>query len=151
MRAAFFTAAFGMIAAACQEPSLVLESAIVGDSIPLPLTQTAGDAARGAQVFAAREQGHCVLCHQVKTLDAPFQGNVGPALDLVAARLDAGQIRLRIVDYQRLVDGALMPSYYRTDGFQQVGEPYKDKPVLTAQQIEDLVAYLVTLGAPDDA
>lgn len=143
--------ALGFLFASCSEAPLVPENAIQGDRIPAPLTRTAGNAARGAQIFTARDQGHCVLCHQVKTLDAPFQGNVGPALDLVAARLDTGQIRLRIVDYQRVVDGALMPSYYRTDGFQQVGEPYKNKPVLTAQQVEDLVAYLVTLGAPDDA
>lgn len=143
--------AFGLVLASCSEAPLVPENAIQGDRIPASLTQTAGNATRGAQIFTARDQGHCVLCHQVKTLDAPFQGNVGPALDLVAARLDTGQIRLRIVDYQRVVDGALMPSYYRTDGFHQVGEPYKNKPVLTAQQVEDLVAYLVTLGAPDDA
>jgi len=143
--------ALGLGVASCDEATLVPESVIQGDRIPAPLTQTAGNAARGAQIFAARDQGHCVLCHQVKTLDAPFQGNVGPSLDMVAARLGAGQIRLRIVDYQRVVDGALMPSYYRTDGFQQVGDPYKNKPVLTAQQVEDLVAYLVTLGAPDDA
>lgn len=140
-----------LAATACGQKPLVPESAIQGDRIPAPLTQTAGDAIRGAQIFAARDQGHCVLCHQIGAIDVPFQGNVGPALDLVAARLDAAQIRLRIVDYQRVVDGALMPSYYRTDGFHQVGDPYKDKPVLTAQQVEDLVAYLVTLGAPDDA
>lgn len=143
--------ALGFLFASCSEVPLVPENAIQGDRIPAPLTQTAGNAARGAQIFASRDQGHCVLCHQVGAIDVPFQGNVGPALDLVAARLDAGQIRLRIVDYQRVVDGALMPSYHRTDGFHQVGEPYKGKPVLTAQQVEDLVAYLVTLGAPDDA
>lgn len=150
MRAAL-TIAAGLALTACSAPPLVPESAIEGDRIPAPLTQTAGNAARGAQIFAARDQGHCVLCHQVSAIDVPFQGNVGPSLDMVAIRLDAGQIRLRIVDYQRVVDGVLMPSYYRTDGFHQVGAPYMDKPVLTAQQVEDLVAYLVTLGAPDDA
>jgi sulfur-oxidizing protein SoxX len=150
MRAAVLTC-IALIVTACTDAPLLPANAIQGDRIPAPLTQTAGDPIRGAQIFAARDQGHCVLCHQVDALDAPFQGNVGPALNLVAARLDAAQIRLRIVDYQRVMDGALMPSYYRTDGFRQVGEPYKNEPVLSAQQVEDLVAYLVTLGAPDDA
>lgn len=125
------------------------ESAFVGDAIPAPLTHVSGDSARGAKIFAGRELGHCVLCHVRSDLDAPFQGHVGPSLDGLNARLTDGQIRLRIVDYQRVVPGALMPSYYRTSGFHQVGEQYEGETVLTAQQVEDLVAYLGNAGAAE--
>lgn len=115
---------------------------ITGDEIMAPLMGLQGDAARGEAVFAEREQGHCVLCHAVKGLDAEFQGNVGPALTGVGARLSEGQLRLRIADAQSLWPDTLMPSYYRTGGLNQVAPAYAGEPALTAQQIEDLVAYL---------
>ncbi|RIJ31378.1 sulfur oxidation c-type cytochrome SoxX [Henriciella algicola] len=115
---------------------------ITGDEITAPLLGLQGDAARGEAAFAEREQGHCVLCHAVEGLDAEFQGNVGPALTGVGARLSEGQIRLRIADIQPLWPDTLMPSYYRTGGLNQVAPAYAGEPALSAQQIEDLVAYL---------
>ncbi|RIJ24573.1 sulfur oxidation c-type cytochrome SoxX [Henriciella barbarensis] len=115
---------------------------ITGDGIAAPLLGLQGDPERGKAVFAEREQGHCVLCHAVEGLDAEFQGNVGPALTGVGARLSDGQIRLRIADAQSLWPDTLMPSYYRAGGLNQVAPAYAGEPALTAQQIEDLVAYL---------
>ena len=123
----------------------------VGDAIPLSLSDAPGDAARGAELFSAREGGHCVLCHQINGLDTPFQGNVGPDLSDIGNRLSAGQLRLRIVDYQEVLPGALMPSYYRKQGFNQVQDTYRDKTILTAQEIEDLVSYLEQQRQGDDA
>lgn len=118
---------------------------VVGDGIPAPLTATPGQAAAGRVIFSEREAGHCLLCHAVDRLDEPFQGNVGPNLSTVGARLTAAQLRLRIVDATRLNPRAVMPSYYRVSGLNQVGEPYRGRPVLTAQQVEDLIAFLQTL------
>ena len=116
-----------------------------GDTIPAALTETPGRIEAGRNTFANREAGHCVLCHQVASLDTPFQGNLGPSLDRVGDRLSAAQLRLRIVDYQRVRPGTVMPSYYRTNDLYRVEENYVGKPVLTAQQVEDLVAYMESL------
>lgn len=110
-----------------------------------PLNELVGNVQSGAVSFAAREGGHCVLCHTVNSLDAEFQGNVGPNLSAVGSRLSAAQLRLRIVDYDRVKPGATMPSYYRTEGFNQAAPEYAGKTLLPAQDIEDIIAYLGTL------
>lgn len=123
-------------------PTLLDRHEIVGDAIPDALTPVPGSAERGQEVFVGREQGHCVLCHAVETLDAEFQGNVGPDLSLVGQRLSPGQLRLRIVDYQIVRPGTLMPSYYRIHDLYQVADDYQGEPILSAQDVEDLVTYL---------
>jgi len=140
-----------MLLAGCQDSDsgLITSSDIKGDALPVALTETPGDVTRGQAIFANRESGHCVLCHVIDGLDAPFQGNVGPDLTLVGDRLNAAQLRLRIVDYQQVRPGTLMPSYYRTHDLYQVSEDYKDATILTAQQVEDLVAYLSELDTDD--
>lgn len=136
-----------LLLGACHNPDSALAGAgqIVGDTIPEALTEIPGDAARGESVFAEREQGHCVLCHVVAGLNVPFQGNVGPDLSLVGERLSSAELRLRIVDYQIVTPGALMPSYYRKHDLYQVQEPYVGETILSAQQVEDLVTYLSEL------
>ncbi|KCZ94121.1 sulfur oxidation c-type cytochrome SoxX [Hyphomonas johnsonii] len=124
---------------------LLPPGSIVNDTIPEPLTRIAGDAGAGADIFVSRDGGHCILCHQVDGLDAPFQGDVGPALTGVGSRLSPGQIRLRIVDYEVFRPGVLMPSYYRTHALYQVSDTNAGQPILPAQSVEDLVAYLSTL------
>ncbi len=124
---------------------LVSNNQFTGDRIPVSLTDVAGNRDRGAAIFAERQAGHCVLCHQVGGLEATFQGNVGPDLSDVGSRLDQGQLRLRIVDYQEVQPGSLMPSYYRNHDLYQVAEPYRGNPILSAQDVEDLVAYLSDL------
>ena len=130
--------------ASCSDanPRLVTEKQIVGDGIPTPLSTVTSDPERGRDVFMARDRGHCVLCHAVEGLEAEFQGNVGPDLSAVAERLSPAQLRLRIVDYQIVRPGALMPSYYRIHDLYQVADQYQDEPILTATEVEDLVAYL---------
>lgn len=121
---------------------LASDVSIVGDAVPASLTGAPGDAERGRAIFVSREEGHCVLCHQVEGLDAEFQGNVGPALTGVGSRLSAGQIRYRIIDAQRIWPDTVMPAYYRTHGLRQVEHGYEGAPALSAGQIEDLVAFL---------
>jgi sulfur-oxidizing protein SoxX len=89
--------------------------------------------------------GNCLLCHPVPETGARFMGNLALPLSGIGARLTEGQLRLRIVDSTRLNRKTIMPSYYRTDGLNRVGEAWRGKPILTAQQVEDIVAYLLTL------
>lgn len=146
MRAPGLLPMLGMIAVAgCGEAKLVGPDQISGDAIPASLTGAPGDPERGRAIFVAREGGHCVLCHAVDGLDAAFQGNVGPALSDVGARLTPGQIRLRIVDASRLNPDTVMPPYYRIDGLHQVSRGLEGQPVLSSSQVEDLVAYLAAL------
>ena len=141
---------FALVACGAPEPSLISASQIEGDTIPLALTAVPGDAGRGKTVFESREIGHCVLCHAVDALTAEFQGNVGPDLSLVGDRLNEGQLRLRIVDYQIVRPGTLMPSYYRIHDLYQVGEAFEGAPILTAQEVEDLVGYLSARRSDDE-
>ncbi|HEX3097815.1 MAG TPA: sulfur oxidation c-type cytochrome SoxX [Usitatibacter sp.] len=114
----------------------------IADSLETPLA-AAGDAARGREVFVSREGGHCVLCHAAPGVGTA--GNVGPSLAGVGARLTPGQIRLRIADMPRLNPDAAMPAFHRTEGLARVAPEYRGRPVLTGQQVEDLVAWLSTL------
>ena len=118
---------------------------VVGDAIPQSLTGERGDPQRGRLVVMSRDFGNCLLCHRVPIPEERFQGNIGPDLSGVAARLSAGQIRLRIVDSSRLNPRTIMPPYYRVEGLQRVTAAYLGKPVLTAEQVEDAVAFLLTL------
>ena len=124
------------------DPRLVSKTQIVDDGISTPLSTETSDPERGRDIFINRDRGHCVLCHAVEGLEAEFQGNVGPDLSAVAERLSSAQLRLRIVDYQIVRPGALMPSYYRIHDLYQVADQYQDEPILTATEVEDLVAYL---------
>ncbi|MGF1526738.1 MAG: sulfur oxidation c-type cytochrome SoxX [Candidatus Competibacterales bacterium] len=133
------------VAAAQADPGAPGDYGVVADGIPTPLTTTPGRAAAGRGVFVDRERGHCLLCHAVSSLDEPFQGNLGPELSTVGKRLSAAQLRLRIVDNTRLNPHTVMPSYYRTEGLNQVGAPYRGQPVLTAREVEDVIAFLLTL------
>lgn len=118
--------------------------AVALDDRAAPLTDTAGDPVRGEAVFNDRQRGHCLLCHQLSSNPGTFQGNLGPRLDGVGTRLDDAQIRYRLIDSSRLNPSTRMPAYYRSTGLTQVAEEYQGKTVLTAQEIEDLVAYLGT-------
>lgn len=118
---------------------------VVGDAIPQSLTGQPGDPQRGREVVVSRQLGNCLLCHRMPIPEERFQGNIGPDLSGVATRLSEGQIRLRIVDSSRLNPATIMPLYYRVEGLQRVMAAYRDKPVLTAEQVEDAVAFLLTL------
>jgi L-cysteine S-thiosulfotransferase len=122
-----------------------LRYVVQGDAISEPLTNQAGDAARGRKIVLDRSAGACVLCHALPESTERFMGNVAPSLAGVGQRLSAGQLRLRIVDGTRVRQDMAMPSYYRVDGLHEVAGAYRGKPVLTAQQVEDVIAYLLTL------
>ncbi|HET7764815.1 MAG TPA: sulfur oxidation c-type cytochrome SoxX [Burkholderiales bacterium] len=115
----------------------------LGDAILAPLTAEPGDAARGRSIVVNRDQGGCTLCHEVPG-ETRF-GNVAPPLAGVGAKLSAGQLRLRVADSSRVNVDTPMPAYYRTEGLRQVAAAYRGKPILSAQQVEDVVAYLATL------
>jgi sulfur-oxidizing protein SoxX len=119
---------------------------IVGDAIPAPLTGRPGDPARGAALIGERHQSLCVLCHAGPWPDPHLQGTLGPDLSGVGARLDAGQIRLRIVDPKHLDPMTIMPAYYRLpDPGQNVAADFAGRTILSAAEIEDLVAHLASL------
>jgi sulfur-oxidizing protein SoxX len=117
---------------------------LADDTLP-PLTGTAGDAARGRAIVVNRQLGLCLLCHSGPFPEERFQGDLGPTLAGVGARLTEGQLRLRLVDPASLNARTIMPSYLRTEGLTRVARSYQGKTVLSAQQIEDVVAYLATL------
>jgi len=117
---------------------------INGDSIENPLTDQPGKPGAGLAVFVDRQSGHCLLCHVVDSIDEPFQGNLGPDLSCGSALSDA-QLRLRLVDSSRVNPDTVMPSYYRVESLTQVGDEYRGRPALAAQQIEDLIAFVRSL------
>lgn len=117
------------------------------DGVSMSLTGVAGDAAAGAKVFTDKSQGNCLACHVNAAMPKEqFPGNVGPALDGVASRWDEPQLRAIIVDSKKaLSDETVMPGFYSLNVGAHVAEEYVGKTILTAQQVEDVVAYLVTL------
>jgi L-cysteine S-thiosulfotransferase len=117
---------------------------IIGDGIPQSLTGTPGDAARGLALVLDRSTT-CILCHSGPFPETRFQGDLAPDLTGAGNRWSASQLRLRLVDASRFNPETIMPSYYRVDGLVRVGRNFAGKPILTAGQIEDIVAYLATL------
>jgi sulfur-oxidizing protein SoxX len=120
-------------------------SALSQDAIPTPLSGAKGDPARGRAIVASRKDGLCLLCHSAPIPEERFQGSIGPDLNGIASRLSEGQIRQRIVDPGKLNPTTIMPAYFRSDNLTRVAPSFKEKTILTAQQIEDVVAYLMTL------
>ena len=145
--AAVFSAAAAAVPIRAAAQALVAFR-VEGGGIPAPLTAEPGDAARGREAVLGREAGNCLLCHAVPGSGEQFMGNLGPSLAGVGARLTEAQLRLRLVDAQRAVPETIMPSYHRVDGLQSVAAAWRGKPILSAQQIEDAVAYLATLKEP---
>lgn len=117
----------------------------VGDEIPRSLSDRPGDPQRGRAIVLNRQVGFCLLCHSGPFPEDRFQGNLAPDLKLSLASLSEGQIRARIVDSSRLTPETIMPSYFRTDHLKVVATPYRGKTILTAQQVEDVVAFLMTI------
>jgi sulfur-oxidizing protein SoxX len=117
---------------------------VVGDGIPASLTGAPGDAARGRALVVDRANT-CILCHSGPFPETRFQGDLAPDLSGSGTRWAVSQLRLRLVDAARLNPQTIMPSYYRIDGLDRIGRNWNGKPILTAAQIEDIVAYLATL------
>ena len=118
--------------------------AVTGDGITESLSGSPGDAARGRKLIVERTNT-CILCHSGPFPEEKFQGDLAPNLAGSGSRWTVAQLRLRLVDASRLNPGTIMPSYYRIDGLTRVAPNWRDKPILSAEQIEDIVAYLATL------
>ena len=134
--------AFAAAGAAAQEPK---PFTVEGDAIAASLTGQKGDPARGRAIVTNRQVGLCLLCHSGPFPEERLQGNMAPDLAGAGARWSEGQLRLRIVDAARLNPDTIMPPYYRIDGLHRVAPSFRGKPVLSAEQIEDVVAFLATL------
>ncbi|WP_207447672.1 sulfur oxidation c-type cytochrome SoxX [Roseomonas marmotae] len=122
---------------------------VTSDAIEAPLDGLRGDPARGEAVVRNRETANCLICHMIPGTTERFMGEVGPPLAGVGSRLSPGQIRLRVVDPTLWNPQAIMPAYHRTEGLLRVDRQYRGRPVLTAQEVEDVVAYLSALKAPE--
>ena len=131
--------------AVAQQPAPPVVPQIVDDSIPRSLTGRPGDAARGRAIVASRSVGLCLLCHSGPIAEERFQGDLAPSLAGAGARWSEGQLRLRIVDGSRLNADTIMPAYYRAEGLHRVARNFEGRTILTDAQVEDVVAYLVTL------
>jgi sulfur-oxidizing protein SoxX len=118
---------------------------IVGDAIPQSLTGRAGDVARGRAIVSNRQAGLCLLCHSGPIPEERFQGTIAPDLKGAGARFSEAQLRLRVIDAGRLNPDSIMPAYYRIDHLVQVAPTVRGKPILSADEIEDVVAFLTTL------
>jgi sulfur-oxidizing protein SoxX len=117
---------------------------VVADAVPTSLTGMPGDAARGHALVLDRNST-CMLCHSGPFPEMKFQGDLAPSLTGAGSRWSEGQLRLRLVDASRLNPATIMPSYYRVEGLTRVGPTWRGKPILSAEQIEDMVVYLTSL------
>lgn len=132
----------GLPAGACGDP--VASHEVAGGSIARPLCGLAGDAARGRAVVAGR-RGNCLACHAAPIPEEPFHGTVGPPLHGVGATYTAGELRLRLVDSTRIDPQTVMPPFHRIAGLEGVRRDRAGQPILSAREIEDVIAYLLTL------
>jgi sulfur-oxidizing protein SoxX len=137
--------AAAVLAAAAGSPCFAGGYTVSGDAIPQSLTGAKGDPARGRGIILNRQVGLCLLCHAGPFPEERFQGTIGPDLNGVASRLSEGQMRLRIVDPARTNPDSVMPAYFRTEGLTRVAPALRGKPILSAEQIEDVIAFLATL------
>jgi sulfur-oxidizing protein SoxX len=118
---------------------------ISGNSIPASLTGAKGDPARGRAIVMNRQVGLCLLCHTGPFPEERFQGDLAPDLHGAGSRWSEGELRLRMVDARKFNPDTIMPPYYVVNGLARVAAPFRGKPLLTAEQIEDVVAFLTTL------
>lgn len=130
---------------AVESTKAIVAFRVVADGIPEPLGGVPGDVTRGRALIVAREAANCVLCHAIPDPGVRFSGDLGPSLAGVGGRFTASQLRLRVADNLRVQPGTIMPSYYKIDGLDRVAPAYRGKPILSAAEVEDVVAYLTTL------
>jgi len=117
------------------------------DEWPAPLSPRPGDALSGRAIVADRQRGLCLLCHPAPIPQERFQGNIGPDLAGVGDRWTAAQLRQRLIDPRRLHADSVMPAYFETAHLNRVGSRWQGRTVLSAEEIEDVIAYLLTLRA----
>ena len=116
-----------------------------GESIPKSLTGKPGDAKNGRKLSINRKKGNCLACHVMPIPEQAFHGKIGPTLMNIASRMSEGEMRLRIVDPKVINPDTIMPAFYKKDGFTRVLKKFQGKTMLSAAQIEDIIAYLKTI------
>ena len=119
-----------------------------GDAVQTALSPNPGDPIKGRAIVTSRQTGLCILCHSGPFPEERFQGNLAPDLRLSVANLSVGQLRARLVDPARSNPNTIMPAYFRIDHLQRVAPQFSGKTVLTGQEIEDVLAYLLTIKSP---
>jgi sulfur-oxidizing protein SoxX len=124
---------------------LSLAAPALAEGLPEPLTATPGDASRGRAIIADRSRGLCLLCHSGPFPEERFQGSLAPSLAGVGARLSAAELRLRLVDSRRVNPDSIMPAYHRAEGLHRVAPALRGRTLLQAQEVEDVLAFLLTL------
>jgi sulfur-oxidizing protein SoxX len=118
-----------------------------GDAVQTALSSSPGDPVKGRAIVTSRQTGLCILCHAGPFPEERFQGNLAPDIGASAGRLSEAQLRARIVDASRFNPGTIMPSYYHAVGLNRVAPKFEGQPILSGQEIEDVVAFLVSLRA----
>jgi sulfur-oxidizing protein SoxX len=118
---------------------------INNDAIATSLTGKAGDPVNGKKLATNRKKGNCLACHSMPIPEQAFHGNIGPDLKGISSRYSEGELRLRIVNPKVLNSETIMPAFYKADGFNRVMKKFAGKTIITAQEVEDIVAYLMTL------
>lgn len=146
----YFLGVAGLVAAFALAPGnagaqeLVKFTVKDGESIEKSLTGKPGNPEAGMKAAIHRKKGNCLACHAMPG-DQPFQGNIGPDLTGVGGRYSVGEIRLRVVNPKFANPDTIMPAFYKADGLHRVLKKFEGKTLLTAQEVEDIVAYLATL------
>ena len=146
MRAARFLASL-LLAMAMPAMASAQSAMVTGDAVVQSLTGSAGDPARGRAIIADRQKGFCLLCHGGPYPEEPLQGNLAPSLAGAGSRWNEGQLRLRLMDNKRVNPESIMPAYHRIEGLNRVGAIWRDRPILSAAEIEDVLAFLMGLKA----
>lgn len=123
-----------------------MDVAFTDGTVETSLTGVAGDPVAGRKVFANRKQGNCLACHMNSDMsEESFHGEVGPAMDGVADRWSEAELRAIVANSKMVFEGTIMPSFYVDAGYTRPLEKFEGKTILTAQQVEDVIAYLTTL------
>lgn len=134
-----------MAISAAAETAMVKFKITGGESIEKSLTGKPGDPVKGRKLVFHRKRGNCLTCHVMPIPEQAFHGDLGPDLNGVASRYSAGELRLRLVDATVINEDTIMPAFYRSAGLHRVLKKFKGKTVLSAQEVEDILAYLLTL------
>jgi sulfur-oxidizing protein SoxX len=136
-----------MLAMAMPAMAAADATVLAGDAVAQSLTGNAGDPQRGRSIIADRQKGLCLLCHSGPFPEEPLQGNLAPSLEGAGSRWTEGQLRLRLMDNKRINPESIMPAYHRIEGLNRVGSAWRERPILSAAEIEDVLAFLMGLKA----
>jgi sulfur-oxidizing protein SoxX len=124
---------------------LVKYTVVDESSIEKSLTGVPGNAKKGRALAINRKRGNCLACHQMPIPEQQFHGNIGPELEGIGSLYSAGELRLRLVNSKIINPDTIMPAFYKNNGYSRVLKKFKGKTILSAQEVEDIVAYLLTL------